>query len=219
MKKTIIKTISVALVFVLTLAVLSSCGWYPFGDPSIFPEGYTGGFGIGYGSMLEYYWVETYEECIEAIELLKSHGSTFEETAIFSYEGDLFDTKYCFKIDGSKSEYVKYGDNPFDRRGANVRVESYAFFEDVTIDELVYSYVDFYKVSYLTQNDYFEENNSAIDFSTVELVYKWDEYYKAYFAYYNENHIFCVYSYNENNPSDDSIKAILSSIEVVKGNK
>lgn len=219
MKKSIIKTISAVLVFVLSMLALSSCGWYPFGDPSIFPEGYTGGFGIGYGSMLEYYWVETYEECVEAIELLKSHGSTFEETAIFSYEGDLFDTKYCFKIDGRKAHYVKYGDNPYDRFAEDVRVESYAFFEDVTIEEIVYSNVEFYKASYITQTDYFEKNNSAIDFSTVELNYEWDDYFKSYFAYYEEKHILSVCSYSDNNLSDDSIKAILSSIELVNTNK
>ena len=119
-----------------------------------FPEGYTGGFGIEPGNPSACYWVETYEECQAAIDLLKSHGSTFSETAIFTYEGYLFDTKYCFFIDRNKADYIPYGDNPFDRKAEEVKVVSYAFCEDVTIDELIYSYITLYvaKIFLLVQN-------------------------------------------------------------------
>ena len=62
-------------------------------------------------NLLEFWWVETYDECMEAIELLKSHDSTFRKTAIFTYDGELFDTKYCFKISHNNkyTEYIKKG--------------------------------------------------------------------------------------------------------------
>lgn len=143
MKKVIIKTISAMLVFVLSIFALSSCGGI-FRIRSIFPEEYTGGFGdLDNGSGIKYYWVETYEELIAAMNLLRSHGSTFLKNAVLNYEGDLFDTKYCITIsrfDGN-ADYVKFGDDPYDRWAKDVLVMSYGFFEDVTIDELVYSYV------------------------------------------------------------------------------
>ena len=113
----------------------------------LFPDGYTGGFYHQPGANIEYWWVETYEEVIEAIELLKSHGSTFSQDPsyqlLLTYEGDLFDVKYCFTIAGvgGKTEKIKWGDNPFDRHAENVKINSYAFFEDVTIDEINHSYI------------------------------------------------------------------------------
>ena len=148
MKKTIIKTISIALVFVLTLLTIVSCdlGWY--GDNNhIFPDGYTCGFGLQPGAQNEYWWVETYEECLDAIDLLKSHGSTFSDDIVLACDENLFDIKYCFVIigDGRHGEWIKFGDNPFDRWAYDIRINTYAFFDDVTIDELVYSYVGRYE--------------------------------------------------------------------------
>ena len=141
MNVTLKKTIAFILM-ICTLGstlLLSSC--YNASIEHHFPEGYTGGLGIDDGSGRACYWVETYEECMAAIELLKSHGSTFRENVLFSYEGDLFDTKYCISIDERSSKKIKYGENPFDRRAKNVIVYAYAFYEDVTIEQINYSYV------------------------------------------------------------------------------
>ncbi len=187
MKKIIVKTISAALVFVLTLAALSSCGWYPFGDPrSIFPEGYTGGWGIEYGSGEEIYWVETYEEAVAAMDQLKSHGSTFYKTAIFSYEGELFDTKYCFMFQGKKDN-VKFGDNPYDRWAENVIVQSVGFFEDVTIDELVYSDIDDYLwFKCATPHNFNELCEKYHNISSLPLEYMFSEETYQHSLYYGE---------------------------------
>ena len=104
-----------------------------------FPEGYTGGWKTNPESYTEYYWVETYEECQAAIELLKSHGSTFYPTVIFTCEDDSFDVKYCFEMNRTKSESIHYGENPFNRRVYDVYITSVGFYDEVTIDELVYS--------------------------------------------------------------------------------
>lgn len=149
------KIISLILFSVILVSVmfLNSCsyleeletifdlGHYP---KNIFPEGYTGGFGIQPGSSGEYYWVETTEELIEAINLLKSHGSTFYSDDLYVYEGDMFDIKYCFVFGGSykyDKEKVEYGENPYDRWATNVFIRSYAFFDGATIEEISYSYV------------------------------------------------------------------------------
>ena len=151
MKKLLIKSVSLMLILVMSALMMFSCGFsrknanedVKNGNHTardFFPEGYTCGFHIQPGSLLEYWWVETYEECMLAIEQLKAHGSTFSDDVMFVYEGDSFDTKYCFVFQG-KTDEIKFGDNPFDRYAENVRIDTYAFFDDVALDELNYSYV------------------------------------------------------------------------------
>ena len=118
---------------------------------NFYPEGYTAGFPRMINKpapRLEFWWVETYEEALVAIELLRSHGSTFANSAVFTHDGELFDTKYCFKIclEQKDTEEIKFGDNPFDRCAKNVEITSYAFFDDVTIDEINRSDVLDYEV-------------------------------------------------------------------------
>ncbi len=174
----------IAILILISMLVLSSCDIYyrysikngPHPKDTYFPEGYTGGFGISHGDTdAAYYWVETYEECVEAIELLKSYGSTFITSSIFSYEGDLFDTKYCFSIGREHSDEIEYGENPFDRWAEDVYIRSYAFYDDVTIDELIYSYTSRYKCTKLFPTRLFRENyDMNSDIIAGELVYQMD---------------------------------------------
>lgn len=149
MKKLIIKSVSLMLILILSALMLFSCDWFDLvyrGDPNgIYPDGYTGGFGIEGQSGEEIWWVETYEECLAAIEQLKAHGSTFYYDSLFVYEGDAFDVKYCFTFSG-KDDRIKFGDNPFDRYAKHIDIDTYAFFDDVTIDEINYSYLINYEV-------------------------------------------------------------------------
>ena len=136
-----------ALVLLLVICLLLPC--FASCKNTDLPEGYTGGFTAQSDprEQYEYYWVETYAECIAAIDKLKSHGSTFDTGVLFSYEGDLFDTKYCFIFNRSKTEKIVFGvDDPFDRRAEGVEVYAYAFYDDVTIDQLIYSYLSDYTV-------------------------------------------------------------------------
>ena len=114
------------------------------------PEGYTGGFSQDpcMHAVTGFYWLETYEEVLEAIELLASHGSTVENKQYgntvkrsigFNYEGDLFDVKWCFVYSRSKAEPLEEGKNFFDRRIDEGEFCWYAFGKDVTIEELIYS--------------------------------------------------------------------------------
>lgn len=182
------KVLVFCLIVCLLVPCVTSCGplfGWPMND---LPEGYTGGFGISYGSNMEYYWVESYEECIEAIELLKSHDSTFSESIVFTYEGEFFDTKYCFKIDGHNSENIKYGENPFDRRALNVKIESYGFFEDVSIDELNFSYVSDYDVIHLSPNNNFAKSLDLEKLDEGEFVFDRLDSSRG-FVLFNETHV------------------------------
>lgn len=145
MKKQLIKIISTILLCITLVAVFSGCDLVSYGN-HIFPDGYTCGIHIEPGSKQEYWWVETYDECIEAIEMLRINGSTFADDIVLAPEEDLFDVKYCFAIvgDDRRGERIKFGENPFDRWAYDVIIYTYVFLDNVTIDELVYSDVGLY---------------------------------------------------------------------------
>ena len=166
MKKHLFKFVSILLIFVLTVLSLSSCGLYLSTNAFKYPKGYTGGFGSrDPASTAEFAWVETYEEVLAAVELLSSHGSRFFKNTFFSYDGDLFDTKYCFVFLFEK-DYVKFGENPFDRYAGEIYIQSFAFFEEVTIEELIYSSTSRYDVLYFYPYDNFQKYYQTNDILT-----------------------------------------------------
>ena len=114
----------------------------------IVPEGYTGGleYDLCFHEVYAVYWLETYDEVLEAVELLKSHGSTIKRSIAFDCEGELLDVKFCFLYPRSKAQKLEEGKNFFDRKIDNGEFKWFAFFEDVTIDELLYSSVERYDV-------------------------------------------------------------------------
>ena len=164
------RIVSAILIIFTLLFCLTSCG--QVFRSSIYPEGYIGGVGISYGSGTQLYWVETYEEALECIELLKSHGSTISESLLYSYEGDLFDTKYLFRFCGKK-DAAKYGDNLCDRYAENVSVETYGFFEDVDIKDFEYTYISNFDVLYFEPHlDFYRAYNSDEDIDRDLLTYE-----------------------------------------------
>ena len=224
----------IVALLVAALLLLTSCAviyrdeiynWVMGGKvDNYFPDGYTGGMGIPSGSDVEYYWVETYEECVEAIELLKSHGSTFERWPIFTYNGELFDTKYCFKMNGAKSDKIQYGENPFDRKSEGVRVQSIVFMEEVTIDELVYENIAFYD-AYILFTPEISEIGILDEYPKVEgFTYEWvaddstDFFSGAYYIYIDGKlalSLSPVYR-GGHELSDEIVTAVLDSIVVIK---
>lgn len=235
MKKEIIQTWSAILVIVMLVLSLSACnfnsrvnGNHTYHD--LFPTGYTGGFHHQPGANIEYWWVETHEECIEAIDLLKSNGSTFVNDTVLTYDGGLFDCKYCFVIKGvGGSEKIKWGEDPFDRRAINVQIITYAFVDDVDLDELNHSLVGNYE-SYLISStpaydmlsDEITSENATISEWTKrgsEHLYKEGYYEINKNVYYGKELIislgtqFYVEEGTENNLgiTDDCIKALIES--------
>ena len=149
-------------------------GYYPRWD--FYPRGYTAGFPSQINKSaprVEYWWVETYDECLAAIELLRSHGSTFAKTAFFTHDGELFDTKYCFEItlEHRLTEPIQFGDNPFDRCAGDVIITSYAFFEDVTIDEI--NHADVYNYNPHMVNTFIMNREKAPVISEDSARFKW----------------------------------------------
>lgn len=211
MKKII--SLLTCLVIILSSLMLSSCGLIiSFPDPG-FPPGYTGGMNgftdySGYPHV-EIYWVETYDECKTAIEKLSSHGSKFHDSVVFDYEGDLFDVKYCFRFTGDM-DFVKYGEYPFDRYAQSVTVKGYAFFEDVTIDELVFSHLNEYKIAGIWNSGYETIDDNEINKEDITYQSDGDG---GYIAYYKESELFRI-SKNENT-TDECIEAIKNSITFV----
>ena len=229
------KIIALFSVIVIALSLVSCkkyeehhvCGPDPW---EFYPEGYTAGFpemrrSWNEGARIEIWWVETYDECVEAIELLKSHGSKFDQYsgAISSYEGDLFDVKYCFKIFLSDSTYqtetIQYGDNPFDRKAARIYLYSYVFLDDVTIDEINYGDISDYNV-YLISGK--AKNLDISNLSTYE--FEWslnEEYQKTYFVHDSSNlsyETIILKSSDQDNCkliSDEEILMLLSSIKKI----
>ena len=138
----------------------------------IVPEGYTGGITWDYHNHLVYgyYWLETYEEVLEAVELLKSNGSTILRSIAFDCDDEILDSKFCFVYPRSKAEPLEEGKNFFDRKIDNCEFMWFAFFENVTIDELLYSTVSRYdsvKISYV------KPGNFADIYDTDEVTLDW----------------------------------------------
>ena len=122
---------------------------------SRFPEGYTAGFG-GDPCMFDtigFYWLETYDEVLEAIELLESHGSQINSRFGFTCDGEPYDIKWCFKFEWRYAEELEEGKNFFDRKIDGGAFSCYIFRKDVTIDVLDYSYASFYDYLYVRTVD------------------------------------------------------------------
>ncbi len=221
MKKTI------AFLILISMLVLSSCDiYYRYSikngphpkDTTYFPEGYTGGFGFEKGDFNSaYYWVETYDECIEAIEQLKSHGSTFVTSAIFSYEGELFDTKYCFSIGREQSDKINYGENPFDRWAEYVIITPYVFYDDVTIDELIYSYTSEYKCAYFHATTYFRDMYAKDpSINSGDFICQWDGEKYVISNSRSEKPLFMVRVNSEQSIPESHMESIIDSIIIVE---
>ena len=155
--------------------------WTGLGFVSMFPEGWTGGFGqINVFFDLEYWWIETYDELLIAIEKLNSHGSTFANKCVLDYDGDLFDVKYCVYINpnSQNTEQIKFGDDPFDRYASNVYILTYGFLDDVTVDEINYSYVSDFRSFEISVRQHFVENYTAnhMPILPLEVEFRNDRY-------------------------------------------
>ena len=106
------------------------------------PSGYTGGLSMESHEreITEVHWVETYDEAMYIIEQLKAYGNEFSERLISSYENETVDAKYCFLLDISKTGRQKVGEEWYQRKFKSVGIGYYAFLDDISIEELEYSY-------------------------------------------------------------------------------
>ena len=141
-------------------------------DDRIVPKGYTGGLEYDLCFHEEYgiYWLETYDEVLVAVDLLKSHGSTIKRSIAFDCEGDLLDVKFSFVYKRSKAEKLEDGKDFFDRKIDDGEFSWYAFLEDISIDDFKY-----YKIVYYMDVWYFPSN--SINYSRVATIENLDDMY------------------------------------------
>ena len=142
----------------------------------IVPVGYTGGveYDLCFHEEYAVYWLETYEEVLEAVELLKSNGSTIKRSIAFDCEGELLDVKFCFLYSRSKAQKLEEGKNFFDRKIDDGEFKWFGLFEDVTIDELLYSTVSRYdslNISYVKDQAIYRDFMDIYD--TDKITFDW----------------------------------------------
>ena len=131
------------------------------------PEGYTAGFALTacMHETIGYYWLETYDEVLEAIELLKSHGSQIDSCYGVTCDGEPYDIKWCFSYLRRDAEELEEGKSFFDRRIDGGQFTCYILRKDVTIEELIFSYIRRY--DYL----YFSKAISCVEIEDPEQLY------------------------------------------------
>ena len=216
------KIVSIILTIILlsSTLLLSSCDYLSFGGRNHnIPGWYVGGYeGIHNGMGMEFYWVETYDEMLAAVESLKSHGSTFGESMIFNYDSELFDTKYCFVMKRDKAESIEWGEDPFDRKVLDVSIKSVAFLDDVTVDWVTKNLVsqcDSYELDYANLD---LGNLRDVDFSDLSYEWKSDNGKKVCTISLGENEkvqLVGEYTNNADYMSDECLDALLGSIVFV----
>lgn len=196
--------------FIMLLAVTFSL----FGcKRGIFPKGYTGGLGIPFGSEREIFWVESYDEVIAKAELLKSHNSTFLGGYIFTESPEVFFVKYCFIFDHDKDK-IKFEDSPYDRWAELVEIRAYGFYEDISLDELVYSDIENYEYITISFTEHYYENYAESFIDPIMFECRWDDDSLRYYGTYNEQRLFSI-EYNNSViiiPTDESILAIMQNM-------
>ena len=133
-------------------------------------DGYTGGLSDrqAYHHEYEMYWLETYDEVLNAVELLKTHGSIITCSLGFNYDSDVIDSKFCFLFKKENAEPLEEGKEFFDRKIDDGEFIWFGFFEDITIDDLVYDTIVYYlDMMYIRNSD---TNYKIVD--TIEDVSK-----------------------------------------------
>lgn len=149
------KVLVSCIVCIAVLLSLTSCGLVEWiqdvADGSTnedIPDGYTGGINTpaNFFINMEIYWVETFEEAENIIEQLKIYGNEIPNNIISSYENESVDAKYCFIVNTYKTPNVKEGEEWYQRKFRSIEsVRYYAFLDDISIEELTYSYVSRYR--------------------------------------------------------------------------
>ena len=166
-----------AICFLLLISVVvsfASCGVMIY--TIRLPEGYTGG-SIYYNvnrkqffSYHEVHWVETYEEAMLAIEHLQAAGNKVK-AILSTYENEYVDAKYCFEIEKFRSEKLEKGQMWYDRKGIQsvVTVRYVGFLDEMTIEELEYTYFESYRTFEMYVSNVGFAANEEVEFSYINI--------------------------------------------------
>lgn len=194
-----------------------------------FPKGYTGGYRLDYKQKRLYqpYLVESYDEVCQSTNRLLAHNSTLRNTVTVADNSDLFDVKYRFLMNPNKTEFpITFGEqSPFERQVYDVMLETYIFFEDVSLEEICYGDFRDYKTV-------FSIDRVNIDPEKIKdgkpfignVTYEWDDKRDKYIIYnmfkngvqivlYWESKSVFKYDCPPNGPiSDEAMQEIINSL-------
>ena len=89
-----------------------------------------------FNNKVKTYWVETYEEAMDIIEVLKSYGNEIPRHVISSYENDYVDAKYRFIVNTTDTAIKKPGEKWYERKFYSVvAIDYYGFLGNVSTEE------------------------------------------------------------------------------------
>ena len=141
-----VKTLISLFLLISVLFSFTSCELFEIGTLGVVigsknGDGYTGGgvlFNPTQRLTTEVHWVETYEEFIEIINVLKEYETDIPDVFLSSYENDAVDAKYCFYFSKS-SHKIKKGQEWYERKLSELEILYVGFLDRISIEELEYS--------------------------------------------------------------------------------
>ena len=193
------------------------------------PKGYTGGFNIvaAFHNTIEVNWLETYDELMHAITLLKNNGSNIGKdtpefygscrNVVLNCDQYNIDVKFCISNQRSKSESPKKGKDHFDRKMGDFSVVTYVFFEDVpvTIEEIEYSYIHV-EYKFITILPY---PRTLVDYpeGADDLrIYRDDEDTSKYYIFYHGRDQIDIKMHNMEEIPEEVLQIIAKSIVIIE---
>jgi hypothetical protein len=177
------------------------------------PDGYTAGLTTHSCDLSDfgYYWLETYEDVLEAVTLLEYHNSNILKTIGFDCDGEPYDIKWLFVYERRYADKLVEGKNYFDRKIDNCQFVCYTFSKEVTIEELNFAQTYFYGSMRIT----YYPNNAVIEDPEL-LSISWNnnkEHPTDYFVFYDSLKIADIYrNIPKDTLSDEYIEILLNSL-------
>ena len=233
MKKTAKILISLLLIVSVALSIASceavgyilsrfdrteSRGPYDWYEGCPVPKGYTGGLFVPYEfhELYEIKWLETYEELQDAITRLRAHGTEIHPIALFDCEEYGFDLKFCIVFKRPK-EQLSEGQGYFDRKLDGVEISTYVFFENITIEELVYKEVITLQCIHINnyKDSHFFANREITGSFSIEEVVEWSSLTYLYQVYSNGSALFPFYTYWDLHLTEEQIEILEKTLVVI----
>ena len=143
------KLLCLLLIFAISIS-LTSCDIV---DIIKYGHTYTGGYIDGplppeHYRVTKFCWVETLDELIVIVGHLRASENEFLSIYIPDYENETVDAKYCITYNFGRTINTE-GKKWYDLQGINITsIRYYGFLEEVSIEELVHSYIVNYKCFY-----------------------------------------------------------------------
>ena len=182
------------------------------------PDGYTGGFPMErhFISGHSFFWFETYDELMEALNRTRAYGTKIPVTPYFDCEEEYgVDVKFCVLMPRKYEEDLKEGQDCFDQYISSIGIHSFVFFDEVSIDELVFSTYDIYSSLSLKPSSTADRFTPPAEPSIVNI-YPTSEYRLEYEVAYGETPKFRFNCHLFRDSIDEHMEMLKSTIAVIK---